>query len=1174
MAEKILKTNFSLNDKYTLFEGRVIMSGIQALVRLLLDQHRADIIKGINTGTLVSGYRGSPVGTLDINLLKNKKLLDEHNVKFIPGVNEDLGATLIYGSQMAGMVSNVKYDGVLGMWYGKAPGVDRSGDIFRHANFMGVGKNGGVLAVAGDDPSCKSSTLPSQSEPALFDAMMPIFYPGNVQEILDLGRYAYEMSRYSGLWSGFKIVTDIADGFGNAFVDPQRVNVTIPDFTYNGQPWKHTQNAKLVGHHSLPTEKEIHLGRITAAKHFLAANPINKITVQANNDKIGIVTAGKTYYDLIEAFESLGWSTDFLNSAGIRVLKLGATFPVDAPMINKFSEGLDEIFVIEEKRSFIEMLIKEEMFNYPNKPLIVGKLDENNNHLVPGYGELTADHLAKLLFKRYSKLINADSPNTKINILTEIDNRVYAQSLSNRSMYFCSGCPHNTSTVKLPEGDSAFGGIGCHLMAMFVDDGKAFGTTHMGGEGAQWAGMEPFVEKEHMFQNIGDGTFFHSGSLALRQAIAAKSHITYKILYNRAVAMTGAQDPDGGLDLPELTKYLKSQGVSKVVVTTDDTSAYDSIKKSRWDKDIEIMHRDDIIEAQKKLKAVEGVTVLIHDQSCAANLRRLRKRGLVHEPKERIFINEAVCEGCGDCGVKSNCLSVQPIKTEYGRKTQIDQPSCNKDYSCVDGNCPSFIKVIPSEKNDKRGLPEININSSKIPEPKKSNTKVGNIFMLGIGGTGVVTVNQIISTAAFLENKKVVALDQTGLSQKGGSVVSHLKILEKDSSDCSSRVANGESDGYLVFDLLTGANPKNMEKLNSKRSISIISTSEIPTGDMVRSTKSEYPEAEHMIGLIKEFSKKNVLLNATELSEHFFGSNMQANFIVIGAAYQAGSIPIDASSIEEAININGVAVKSNTEAFNIGRTLVSDPSWAESIDLYRTGDLKPVPVASKESKKIIDSIKPDKELRSILEFRVPELIAYQNVDYAKEYAKFVRKVYKIEKKERSASTLSQNVAKYLFKFMAIKDEYEVARLSLKAELDMALSQEFGSSAKVHYMLHPPFLKGLANIPLLNRMPGVKSKIALGSWFRPFYMLLKNLKFIRGTRFDIMALFSSEVRKADNDILDHYKSNILENLSDISNGSYEKLINFSALPDVVRGYEEVRLESMKTYYHKAEQIFKS
>ncbi len=1150
------------------------MSGIQALVRLLLDQHRADIIKGINTGTLVSGYRGSPVGTLDINLLKNKKLLDEHNVKFIPGVNEDLGATLIYGSQMAGMVSNVKYDGVLGMWYGKAPGVDRSGDIFRHANFMGVGKNGGVLAVAGDDPSCKSSTLPSQSEPALFDAMMPIFYPGNVQEILDLGRYAYEMSRYSGLWSGFKIVTDIADGFGNAFVDPQRVNVTIPDFTYNGQPWKHTQNAKLVGHHSLPTEKEIHLGRITAAKHFLAANPINKITVQANNDKIGIVTAGKTYYDLIEAFESLGWSTDFLNSAGIRVLKLGATFPVDAPMINKFSEGLDEIFVIEEKRSFIEMLIKEEMFNYPIKPLIIGKLDENNNHLVPGYGELTADHLAKLLFKRYSKLINADSPNTKINILTEIDNRVYTQSLSNRSMYFCSGCPHNTSTVKLPEGDSAFGGIGCHLMAMFVDDGKAFGTTHMGGEGAQWAGMEPFVEKEHMFQNIGDGTFFHSGSLALRQAIAAKSHITYKILYNRAVAMTGAQDPDGGLDLPELTKYLKSQGVSKVIVTTDDTSAYDSIKKSRWDKDIEIMHRDDIIEAQKKLKAVEGVTVLIHDQSCAANLRRLRKRGLVHEPKERIFINEAVCEGCGDCGVKSNCLSVQPIKTEYGRKTQIDQPSCNKDYSCVDGNCPSFIKVIPSEKNDKRGLPEININSSKIPEPKKSNTKVGNIFMLGIGGTGVVTVNQIISTAAFLENKKVVALDQTGLSQKGGSVVSHLKILEKDSSDCSSRVANGESDGYLVFDLLTGANPKNMEKLNSKRSISIISTSEIPTGDMVRSTKSEYPEAEHMIGLIKEFSKKNVLLNATELSEHFFGSNMQANFIVIGAAYQAGSIPIDASSIEEAININGVAVKSNTEAFNIGRTLVSDPSWVESIDLYRTGDLKPVPVSSKESKKIIDSIKPDKELRSILEFRVPELIAYQNVDYAKEYAKFVRKVYKIEKKERSASTLSQNVAKYLFKFMAIKDEYEVARLSLKAELDMALSQEFGSSAKVHYMLHPPFLKGLANIPLLNRMPGVKSKIALGSWFRPFYMLLKNLKFIRGTRFDIMALFSSEVRKADNDILDHYKSNILENLSDISNGSYEKLINFSALPDVVRGYEEVRLESMKTYYHKAEQIFKS
>ena len=1175
MTGQMLKTNFSLNDKYTLFEGRVILSGIQALVRLLLDQHRADLIKGINTGTLVSGYRGSPVGTLDINLVKNKKLLDEHNVKFIPGVNEDLGATLIYGSQMAGMVSNVKYDGVLGMWYGKAPGVDRSGDIFRHANFLGVGKNGGVLAVAGDDPSCKSSTLPSQSEPALFDAMMPIFYPGNVQEILDLGRYAYEMSRYSGLWSGFKIVTDIADGFGSAFVDPQRVNITIPDFTYNGKPWKHTQNAKLVGHHSLPTEKEIHLGRIKAAKHFLASNPINKITVQGNQDKFGIITAGKTYYDIIEAFESLGWTTDYLNKAGIRILKLGATFPVDSAVINQFSNGLDEIFVIEEKRSFIEMLVKEEMYNHSNKPIIVGKYDENNKNLIPGYGELTADHLAKILFNRYSKKMNIESTNTKINILSDIDNRVYAQSLSTRSMYYCSGCPHNTSTIKLPEGDDfAFGGIGCHLMAMFVDDGKAFGTTQMGGEGAQWAGMEPFIEKEHMFQNVGDGTFFHSGSLALRQAVAANSHITYKILYNRAVAMTGAQAPDGALDLPELTKYLKSEGVKKIIVTTDDTSAYNSIEKSRWEKDVEILHRDNIIDAQKKLKAIKGVTVLIHDQSCAANLRRLRKRGLAHEPKERIFINEALCEGCGDCGVKSNCLSVQPIKTEYGRKTQIDQPSCNKDYSCVDGNCPSFLKVIPSEKQDKRVLPEINLQSSKIPEPKKANTKIGNIFMLGIGGTGVVTVNQIISTAAFLENKKVIALDQTGLSQKGGSVVSHLKILEQENEDCSSRVANGESDAYLVFDLLTGSNPKNMEKLNVKRSISVISTSEIPTGDMVRSTKSEYPDAEHMIGLIKEFSKKHVLLNATELSEHFFGSNMQANFIVIGAAYQSGAIPIDATSIEEAININGVAIKNNTDAFNIGRTLISDPSWIESMSLYRTGDLNPTPAVGKEAKKIIDSIKPDKDLRNVLEYRISELIDYQNIKYAKEYAMFVKKVYKAEKKERSASILSQNVAKYLFKLMATKDEYEVARLSLKAELDMALSQEFGTSATVHYMLHPPFLKGLANIPLLNRIPGVKSKLALGSWFRPFYMLLKHLKFIRGTRFDLMARFSSDVRKADREVLDHYKSNIINNLSNIGNGKYEQLISFSVLPDHVRGYEEVRLESMKTYYHKAEEIFKS
>ncbi len=1175
MTGQILRNNFDLNDKYTLIDGKIVLSGIQALVRLLLDQHRADLIAGLNTATLVSGYRGSPVGVLDLNLIRNKKILDEHNVKFIPGVNEDLGATMIYGSQMANMVSKVKYDGVLGMWYGKAPGVDRSGDIFRHANFLGVDKNGGVLCVAGDDPSCKSSTLPSQSEPALFDAMMPIFYPGNVQDILDLGLYAYGMSRFTGLWSGFKIVTDIADGFGSAFVHPDRISITIPDFSVNGKPWSHTQNAKLVGHHSLPTEKEIHTGRIKAAKHFAAANNINKIPISSDNDTIGIVTAGKTYYDIMEAFDSLGWTHEYLNKIGIRVLKLGLTYPLEPIMIDKFSEGLNELFVIEEKRSFIEMQLKEQMYNKAQKPMIVGKLDENGNDLIPGYGELTADVIARILFTRYKEKLNISHSNDKINILNEIDNRVYAQSLSGRTMYFCSGCPHNTSTVKLPEGDSAFGGIGCHLMAMFVDDGHAFGTTHMGGEGAQWVGMEPFIEKDHMFQNVGDGTFFHSGSLALRQAIASDSHVTYKILYNRAVAMTGAQDPDGGLDLPELTKYLKSQGVKKTIITTDDTSAYDSIEKSRWDKDIEILHRDDIVNAQKKLKSVKGVTVLIHDQSCAANLRRLRKRGQAPDPKERIFINEAVCEGCGDCGVKSNCLSVQPVKTEFGRKTQIDQPSCNKDYSCVEGNCPSFIKVIPSDKDDKRKLPDIGFQSSELPEPKKINDDSSNIFMLGIGGTGVVTVNQIVATAAFLENKKVVALDQTGLSQKGGSVVSHLKIIKDKDKECSSRVAHGESDAYLVFDLLTGTNPVNLAKLNKNRSTSIISTSEIPTGDMVRSTENEYPESSHLINLIKGFSNKNVLLNATELSEHFFDSNMQANFIVIGAAYQSGAIALNADSILEAIKINGVAVQRNQDAFNIGRKVVSDPSWTASLDLYRSGDIDVKPELDNISKTIIKEIsKPDDELKRILEFRVPELIAYQNEEYAQEYISFVKKIHNAEKSKHSSSLLTQNVAKYLYKLMAVKDEYEVARLSLKAELDTALSQEFGKSAKIYYMLHPPFLKGLQNIPILNKIPGVKSKLALPRWFKYGYMVLRKMKFLRGTKFDFMAWFSWDVRQSDKEILNHYKNTLTSNLDKVSNGGYTDLVKFSELPDLIRGYEEVRLATVDTYYEEANKLFKA
>ena len=1175
MVGQVLKNNFNLNDKYTLLDGKIVLSGIQALVRLLLDQHRLDLIAGLNTATLVSGYRGSPVGTLDINLIKNRRILDEHNVKFIPGINEDLGATMIYGSQMANMVSKLRYDGVLGMWYGKAPGVDRSGDIFRHANYLGVGKNGGVLTVAGDDPACKSSTLPSQSEPALFDAMMPIFYPGNIQEILDLGLYAYGMSRFTGLWSGFKIVTDIADGFGSVFVHPDRISIAIPDFTYNGKPWAHTQNAKLVGHHSLPTEKEIHLGRIQAAKHFASVNKINRIIVSSENDTIGIITAGKTYYDVMEAFDSLGWTHDYLNKIGIRILKLGLTYPLEPSVIDKFSKGLNEIMVVEEKRSFIEMLLKEIMYNKPNKPIIVGKCDENNNELIPSYGELTADTVSKIVFKRYSEKLNIDTPNTRITILDEIDNRVYAQSFSNRSMYYCSGCPHNTSTLKMPEGDSAFGGIGCHLMAMFVDDGQAFGTTQMGGEGAQWVGMEPFIEKEHMFQNVGDGTFFHSGSLALRQAVASNSHLTFKILYNRAVAMTGAQEPDGALDLPELTKYLKSEGVKKVVITTDYPSAYDSIKRSRWDKDTEIFHRDEIISVQKKLKSIKGVTVLIHDQACAANLRRLRKRGKAPEPKERIFINEALCEGCGDCGVKSNCLSVQPVKTEFGRKTQIDQPSCNKDYSCLEGNCPSFIKVIPSDKNDKRQLPDLGFDSSRLPSPKNLTNGSSNIFMLGIGGTGVVTVNQIISTAAFLENKKVVSLDQTGLSQKGGSVVSHLKILSDLDKECSSRISSGESDVYLVFDLLTGTNPVNLSRLHKKRSMSVISTSEIPTGDMVRSTKKEYPDSTHLINLIKEFSKENILLNATELSEHFFDSNMQANFIVIGAGYQSGYISLNADSILEAIRINGVVVKKNQDAFNLGRKIVTDPNWLQSLNLYRSGNIEVKPELNDVSQSLINKIKkPDDELKRILEFRVPELVDYQNVQYAEEYIDFVKKIHSVEKREHSSSLLTKNVAKYLYKLMAIKDEYEVARLSLKAELNTALNQEFGKSAKFYYMLHPPFLKMLKDVPLLNKIPGVKSKLALPRWFKYGYMGLKRMKFLRGTKFDFMSWFSSDVRKTDKEILHHYKTILTSNINEISNGKYENLLKFSELPDLVRGYEDVRLATVDTYYKEADKLFKA
>ncbi len=688
--------DFSLDAKYSQDRGRIYLSGIQALVRLPLDQHRADKRRGLRTATFISGYRGSPLGGLDQTLERHARLLAEHHVVFSSGLNEDLGATAVFGSQMAGLFPNPKYDGVLGMWYGKAPGVDRTGDVFKHANYAGVGKNGGVLALAGDDPISKSSTLPSHSEVALYDALIPTIFPGNVQEILDMGLHGFMLSRISGLWAAMKIVTNVADEAGTADVDPDRVAPVIPTVDFDGKPFQHQINVNLIPPYGLDMERTLHGARLELARRYAWENKLNQITVPTPGAWLGILTSGKTYYDLRQALFELGLDEGALSRYGIRILKVGMLFPMEPRIVREFGRGLQEILVVEEKRSFLELFAKDVLYGWSDRPRVVGKFDEEERPLLPPAGEFDSDLIARAVAKRIARKMRIESVEARIQHLDELKRRPRPLTLQ-RTAFFCSGCPHNRSTV-VPSGSVAAAGIGCHGMAMGMDRG-IIGVTHMGGEGAQWIGIAPFTDTPHLFQNIGDGTLFHSGGLAVNYAVAAGVNITYKILYNSAVAMTGGQTAAGALAIPALTRRLEAEGVVKTIVTTD---APDKYKEIELAANAEVWHRDRLLEAQSVLAATRGVTVLLHDQQCAAEKRRLRKRGKLADPTTRVYINERVCEGCGDCGKKSNCMSVQPVETEFGRKTQIHQSSCNKDYSCLLGDCPSFLTVEPAGPSGRR----------------------------------------------------------------------------------------------------------------------------------------------------------------------------------------------------------------------------------------------------------------------------------------------------------------------------------------------------------------------------------------------------------------------------------------------------------------------------------------
>ncbi len=1140
--------SFTLEDRYTAEDGRVIMSGIQALARLPLDQHRADKARGLHTAGLITGYRGSPIGALDFVLESIPHLLEEHHIRFIPAVNEDLAATAVMGSQTANLLPEPKFDGVCGIWYGKGPGVDRSGDAFKHANLAGVGKYGGVLALAGDDPSCKSSTIPSHSEVALYDALMPILYPGSAQEILDMGALGFALSRFSGLWVGFKIVTDVADEYSSVEVGAGRVSIVEPDFQLNGQPWRPKQNTALLSPYSLQQEKEIHDERLDAALAFARANRINEIAVPSEDAWLGIIAAGKTWYDLRGALLDIGLDDEALQRAGIRLLKLGMIFPLEPEILREFAAGLDEILVIEEKRAFIETFCKEALYGSGHTPLIVGKKDETGAKLVKADNELDADEITLVLARRLSGRVDAPLLERRLRAIKRPPD-LGVIPIAARSPYFCSGCPHNRST-KVPEGSMAGAGIGCHTLAIMMDRNTA-GVTQMGGEGANWVGAEAFSNIDHIFQNIGDGTFAHSGSLSVRQATAAGTTMTYKILYNSAVAMTGGQAADGLMPVPEMTHLLYAEGVKRTIVISDEPAKF--APDANWAPGAEVWERDRLEAAQLLLRDTPGVTALIYDQECAANLRRKRRRGLAADPALRIVINEAVCEGCGDCGAVSNCLSVQPVETEFGRKTQIHQSSCNKDYTCLEGNCPAFMSVIPAELPQQQAPPSLRIER-ELAEPRRHVNGTANILMMGIGGTGVVTANQVLGTAAALDGYHVRSLDQTGLSQKGGPVVSNLKITAQP-IDSAPKIGASATDAFLVFDVLTATAAKNLVRAHPQRSVAIVSTSKVPTGAMVRDTTVEYPEGDHLLEIINRATRAgdNVFFDALGLAELLFGDHMMANFIVIGAAYQAGTLPMSAAAIERAIELNGVKVADNQHAFRAGRLAVTDRDWLAGLDVKRVGEVAPPLKRSAAAEALIDSLPAQGELKRLVEIRVPELIAYQNEAYARQYLADIQRVNATEQAACPGQTdLSEAVARYLFKLMAYKDEYEVARLSLKPAARAAISAQFGERARVRYHLQPPLLKAL----------GLKRKIQVGRWFDVVYRLLRQLRFLRGSPFDPFGY--DRVRRVERELIAQYRRLVFAALDDLSADNYARAVELARLPDMIRGYDEIKLANVERF----------
>ncbi|MEZ5728168.1 MAG: indolepyruvate ferredoxin oxidoreductase family protein [Burkholderiaceae bacterium] len=1085
---------------------------------------------------------------------RRQALLDGQHIVHQPGQNEELAATAVFGTQTLHEAPDPRYDGVFAMWYGKGPGVDRSGDAFHHHNFRGVDRHGGVLCVAGDDPQARSTIFPSDSNAAFYKFFMPLLAPGNVQEVIDFGLHGYALSRASGLWVGMKFVTDVADSAGVAEVGPERVQPVIPEVRFDGQPLEPRLGINDLTVAMVEAERRIVGGQLEMARRYAAFNGLNRIVVNPPQARLGLIAPGKTYYDLRQALRDLGLNDAMLAEHGIRILKIGMIYPLDPEIVREFADGLDEILVIEDKRPFVELFVKDILYAVRNRPWVHGKTGPLGEPLLPAHGELSADQIARALLARVPGLADSPAAAARRSLLDAPGPAPLALSTT-RMPYFCSGCPHNTS-LKAPEGAIVGAGIGCHIMDLWM--GKGYGVvkgyTQMGGEGAQWVGLAPFTDTPHFFQNLGDGTFAHSGSIAIRFALGSKANITYKILYNSTVAMTGGQDVQGGMSVPDMVKALEAEGVGRILITTDEPDQFSGRKVGS----AQVWHRDRLLEAEKLLAATPGVTVLIHVQQCATEKRRLRKRGKMNYKPMWVTINPRVCEGCGDCGEKSNCLSVQPLATEFGDKTQIHLSSCNQDLSCLKGDCPSFASVEPRggelpvrRKAVTAALPA----EILLPEPEpRVPAEAFSVCLTGIGGTGVVTVNQILGTAAFMAGMNVQTYDHTGSSQKAGPVVSHLKVTPRGVAG-SPTVGSGEADLYLVFDSLVGVNPNNLRVAAPDRTIAIVSGTEVPTGEMIADRARHFPSREQLGAAIDAVTRAghNVWLDAQAIAERLLGDHMASNLLLVGAAFQAGALPIPAEAIEKAIRLNGTAVDMNLDAFRWGRLYVSDRSRvlqaieppAQVVELHARPKLAP------GSRGAGGPDRGTRRAQARARTWVPELIAYQDLAYATRYAgHHPRASRRGGARGRSRRRLGR-VARNLYKLMAYKDEYEVARLLLADDAEVARIRRWIRRERPRsWHLHPSFLRRL----------GVSKKVRLGPWFAPALGLLRLGKRLRGSGLDPSGRTScgSPARVARS------LREALRRCCRAYRGNHDRIESLLSLPDMVRGYEDVKLRRIDRY----------